>query len=353
MNLHLLVPSLFWPEPALPELYRDLPLSALENLLAKCSYADGEPQEVEAWLCRTFGIAKQEDWPVAPITLQTDGPEHIKAGSDYWIRADPVHLRIERNQVVLADSRVFHISPQEADELTALLNRHFRAAGQETEFLPLRPDRWYLRATETQPVKTHLLSEAANQGINELLPSGINSAFWRSLFNEVQMLLHEHPLNELREARGEPAINGVWFWGGGIVPQSLTCSYTHVWSNDVLSGSLALACGVNHAQLPPDAGIWQQSHIAGNHLVLLGALHGQAQYADAYGWRESLRELERNWFAPLWAMAKLGKFDQISLTALGEKTSRSFTAGRADFRKFWRRTKPISTYAGYDPASKQ
>ena len=41
-DLHLLIPALFWPDPSLPEIYRDLPLPALESLLAKCSLAEDE-----------------------------------------------------------------------------------------------------------------------------------------------------------------------------------------------------------------------------------------------------------------------------------------------------------------------
>ncbi|MDE2367068.1 MAG: phosphoglycerate mutase, partial [Betaproteobacteria bacterium] len=146
MNLHLLVPSLFWPDATLTAIYRDLPLPALESLLAKSSHNDDGPQEFEAWLCQTFKVAKQLDWPVAPITLTLDGAERIRAGDDYWVRADPVHLQIERDQLILADSRVFPISSEEANQLTGLLNRHFAASGQKIVFFPLQPDRWYLRA---------------------------------------------------------------------------------------------------------------------------------------------------------------------------------------------------------------
>jgi hypothetical protein len=37
----------------------------------------------------------------------------------------------------------------------------------------------------------------------------------RRLLNEVQMLLFNHPLNESREARGEPPVNGLWLSGCG------------------------------------------------------------------------------------------------------------------------------------------
>jgi len=110
MNLHLLVPTLFWPDASLPEIYHDLPLPALENFLAKCSRTDDEPERLEPWLCRVFGVAKQLDWPVAPITLLGEGNANINPADDYWIRADPVHLHVERDRIVLADSRVFPIS---------------------------------------------------------------------------------------------------------------------------------------------------------------------------------------------------------------------------------------------------
>jgi hypothetical protein len=91
--------------------------------------------------------------------------------------------------------------------------------------------------------------------------------------------------------------------------------------------------------------MWQQSATSGHHLIVLDALYGKAQYADAYGWRESLKELERNWFTPLWTMSRQGLFSRITLTALDGGRSKNFTARRIDLRKFWRRPKPISIYA--------
>lgn len=346
-DLHLLIPALFWPDPALPEIYRDLPLPSLEHLLGKCSLSGNDSQGIEGWLCRAFGVSKQQDWPVAPLTLQIDGTKDVKAEHDYWIRADPVHLRLEHDQVLLADSRVFQVSAEEAEAFTGLLNRHFAMHGEEKiVILPLRPDRWYLRATRQLPVSTHSISEAINRGVTELLPFGPHGAFWRGLFNEIQMLLHEHPLNQAREARKEFAINSVWFWGGGVMPESTASAYTHVWSNHALAASLASACGIRHTPLPPSLTAWQQSAGHGRHLIMLDALHGKAQYGDAYGWRESLKGLERDWFAPLRELSRKKCFGRIMVTALGESTSKDFAARSSDLGKFWRRPKPLPTYTG-------
>src|SRR6185312_8377541 len=115
----------------------------------------------------------------APITLQADsreGGEAINAEGSYWIRADPVHLRLERDHILLADSHIFHISLEEARQFTGLLNHHF-TANQGINLFPLRPDRWYLRLLEPTLPHTHLLSEAVNRDIRNKLPFGANNTF--------------------------------------------------------------------------------------------------------------------------------------------------------------------------------
>ena len=105
-----------------------------------------------------------------------------------------------------------------------------------------------------------------------------------------------------------------------------------------------MACNIDHAALPTDASAWEASVRTGSHLIVLDDLQGKAQYGDAYGWRESIKEMEQRWFAPLWRMLRRGQFDKITLTVPGESNSKSFTATRSDSRKFWRRPKPLFTY---------
>jgi hypothetical protein len=159
------------------------------------------------------------------------------------------------------------------------------------------------------------------------------------------MLLHEQPLNRAREARGEPIINSVWFWGGGIMPKSLRHAYTEVWSNHILAHALALSSGARYSALPLEATLLPKALTSGKYLVVLDTLQGKASYSDAYGWRESLKELEKNWFQPLLAWAKQGKFQQLKLSVLGKKGNKDFTIRPGDMKKFWRTAKPLSTHA--------
>lgn len=343
-TLHLLVPSLTWPGISPHELYHDLSLPTLEIMRAKSSRIKEPPQAMESWLCQTFGVTKQQNWPVAPITLQAEESDEINTGKDYWLRVDPVHLRLEQNHILLADSQVFKLKMEESRLFTDTLNKHFAKDG--LTFLPLDAKRWYIRGRQTPDLIMQPLSEVAGKNINNLLPTGSDSMTWHSLSNEIQMLLHEHPVNEARQVRNELVINGVWFWGGGTMPKVNTTIYNEICGDDPLSRALALASETTHAQLPPDADSWLQNRMSGNYLLVLDTLKNKVQYKDIYGWQESIRELEQNWLAPLCKALKRGQIDRLMLIDTNETNTIESTLTRVHLKKFWRRIKPLSGYAG-------
>ena len=142
-------------------------------------------------------------------------------------------------------------------------------------FLPLRADRWYLRGGKTPPAQTIYSAMLSNSGINELLPFGANNTIWRGLFNEIQMLLHEHPLNQTREARGEPVINGP----GSGEEESCRNQWCPLTSRVEQRCSCRVPRGcLQHyscAAPPKRRRYWRQSAISGNHLIVLDALQGR------------------------------------------------------------------------------
>jgi len=355
MNLHLFIPNLFWPDSTFHEIYQDLSLPAIETIFAKSFQTKDESEGVEDWLCKAFSVEKQQDLPVAPLTLLADKAGDVETGNGYWLRADPVHLRVEHDQIVLADSCTFRISLEEACQFTEVINKHFAeddlspSCGIDNRrklisLLPLCADRWYLYMQKTPFIQTHLLSEVAAKNINDYFPYGTEEMFWTGILNEIQMLLYEHLLNQAREERGDLAINGIWFWGGGVIPKIATSPYTHVWSNDVFPRSLARACGTNHMKLPVNVDLWQQQNKSGRHLVFLDSLYGKSKYGDAYGWRESLKELEKEWFEPLLNMLKKNVVNQITITTINKGVAINFSITKNNLYKFWCMGKPFSTY---------
>ena len=341
MHCHLVIPNLFLTLPSGHSPFQGMSLPALETLLARGRRGALTTESMETWLCRTFGIEKQHDWPIAPLTLMTDGGTPYQ---HYWLRADPVHLRVERDQIILADSGTLSISQLEADQLVASLNQHFEQDG--LLFYAPRPDRWYLKPASQPDIQTRILSDVTGKNINDHLPVGPDGMRWHQLLNEIQMLFHNHPVNEAREMRGDMPINSTWIWGGGTMPDLALKPYSKIWAYDTLAQSLASVSQTPVATLPENMATWleQQSNSSPD-LIILDSLRGAAQYGDVYGWQEAMKQLELAWFTPLLRALKQGTLNTLTIHAGNNEQILTFQITTSDLWKIWRRIKPLDTYA--------
>lgn len=321
--MHLIVPHLFPPEHFVHAALQGLRLPALETLVARGRQTSTSAMGLEGALCRAWGISQQQDWPWAPLSMLVDGgiPD-----TSYWLRTDPVHIRIQRDRLILLGSELLELNAKEAAELCADLHDHF---GGAFDPLPLQPDRWYWRMEPDPQIETTALSLAAGRAIDTLLPRGTNAKKWRVLLNEIQMLLASHPVNQRREAQGLPMINSVWAWGGGraspavCVSNRFYCSDEHLRSVAQLLGVPSSVCTGQPEELDPDG------------LVLLNQLQPYGRYGDVLGWRTAARELDGSWLAPL---IRRG----IVLRIEDPITGNALDFSPHDRWKLWRRLKPLA-----------
>src|SRR5216684_1394232 len=328
MHCDLYIPDFFSAE-GLPSAEG---LASAETLMARGRRRRIASVSPEAWLFGRFGVERQRDWPVAPYTLLADGgaPER-----HFWMRADPVHLQVGRDSLGLADSAAFEVSRAESEALVDTLNRHF---GRAMLFYSTRPARWYVRLEKAPDMQTTPAAAARGAAIDEKLPSGPDAMRFHALMNEAQMLLHEHPVNAERETRGEPALNSVWFWGGGVIAAAKDRPFSTVVGDDPLARGLALAAGIPVRALPKDAGsMLADLGEEGVALVVLDAPR-EAQL------RERRAALERDWFGPLLAALKSGRIGMLTLQLCGADSLLEVETVRSDLRYFWRRRKPLSAY---------
>lgn len=333
MHCHLIVPGLLPPRPLLQEIGSLPRLPALDNLLARGHISPQPAIGLTAWLCRAFGVAKQQDWPIAPLTLLAQGGQ---PGSHYWLRADPVHLRIALDRLILSDSRSFGITAEEAEALISSLNRHFQADGW-TFFAPT-PTCWYLRVEQAPILETTPLAEAAGGYVENHMPRGADAPHWRALLNELQMLVHEHPVNLAREDRDEPVINSVWPWGGGTLAALPAKLPGKLWADDALAQALAITGNTPSPPPPANAAEWlNKAGPDSAALVVLDQLATAAQYGNAGNWLMLLEEMERDWFAPLSKALRQGKLKKLTLHALGAQGAWKVDIDRRDLWKVWRR----------------
>ncbi len=333
MHVTLLVPDLFWPRDDGEAPYRELELPSATLLLARAHGRRFPALGLEAWLCQAFEVERQHDWPIAPLTLAFDGGD---AADGYWMRADPVHLLAHRDRLTLLDPGVVKPLAEDAAELIALLNRHF--AGDGLAFHAPHPARWYMRAPGTPRLATRELSQAAGRDVAGAMPTGEDSLRWRRVLTEIQMLFHEHAVNQRREARGELPINSVWLWGGGRRPDVPGQHFTHVAAANHLAQALAGRVGAEVAtgmKLPADRSA----------RVLAIAEIPSARYGDDLPWRQGLAAVESTYFAPLVAGLRDGTVAEAAVIALHARACLRFEVRRADLLKFWRGRRPLHDYA--------
>ena len=341
MHCELIVPALLAQGEDAVAALKDLRLPALELLLARARHTSDGTVSLEAWLAETFDGDGEAEIPAGALTLAASGGQ---AGEAVWMRADPAHLKLNHAALVLVPAVAFGVPAAEAQALTETLNRHFSG---ELVFHPLSGERWCVRI-ENIPcagLRTKAPVEVAGRDINRHLPSGEGAMRWHGLLNEIQMLLHEHPVNEAREARGEPAVNSVWLWGAGTMPREVTAPYQSVTTDDPLALGFAQAAGLRHRTLPPTAGEWlNRLPEDGRQLVVLDALRMPLALGDFEGWRMRITELEERWFAPLVAALKSGRIGMVTMLVPDGTELRAFESVRHDLRKFWRRVKPVASY---------
>ncbi|MDD5612819.1 MAG: hypothetical protein PHF75_07240, partial [Gallionella sp.] len=248
-SVHLLVTDLFLPHEYAADVCAGLSLPALESLLARAvptrppvlspvesAERNGKLSDtLEAALCRLLAVPGA---PLASVSAAFDGLE-----PGCWLRADPVHLRLQREQVVLLPNVT--LGEDEAAALCLSLNEYFSDQGMA--FFAPHPQRWYLRVAEVPDIRTVPLSQAAGRNIHGHLPTGAEARRWHQLLNEVQMLLHAHPLNELREARGELPVNSVWLWDADAAGVGGGCRYQTASADEVLVEMLATAADIPYS----------------------------------------------------------------------------------------------------------
>ena len=204
----------------------------------------GEPGE-RAQLLRHFDLLPR-GWPVAALTRQAAANDAAGAA---WLRADPAYVRPDLNGArLLAIGEALRLTQADVDAFLPSLRPLFGDAG-----FPLdapTPSRWYLRVPREAKLPAFAgPDEALGADLFEHLPEGGEGRRWRALLSEAGVVLHNHPRNAERAARGLPPVNALWFWGGGVLPDHVRSPHAQVRSNDLLLQALA-----NAASRGSDAG---------------------------------------------------------------------------------------------------
>lgn len=287
------------------------------------------PEPVPGWRDWLLGGAARgnallERFPAGPCVRALFAAE---APGDTWACATPVRLLTAIDHLQLAPPGAIELGAREVAAIDATLRAHF--SGADHSFVDDTRGGWLWRtARDVQCTSVEPL-RAVGRNLREVMPGGRDGPAISSLMNEVQMLLHEHPVNEQRLARGDPPVNALWLWGFGRTATA-TMRLPRLFSDDRWLEGLARL----------------HDSRCGSPFEFATSL-GNGDAAIAIGWSrvsprgspaDELLDVERRCFRPIRDAFARGRLDRVDLL-LG---TRCLRLTRRDRWRIWRRVRPLA-----------
>jgi hypothetical protein len=334
MNLHLVLPGLLWPSEQARGYADTLRLPALTTLLGRGQCQRLAPATPESMLCALFGL---DETVSADAALRRLGEDDGMRVTDTLLCADPTHLHFARDRLLLADATDLDIRIEEAEAITSSLNVEFGDIGR---FEAVTPTHWYLYPRIDASVRFAPLGDVTSRPVAHFMPEGPEALVWHRTANEIQVFLHNHPVNADREARGQRPVNNLWFWGNGVLPASFTPPADLLVMHSTLGRGLARAVGVEPTVARRFADLPARSSV----LVELDDLLAPSRYLDVDRWQEALRAMEQDWFAPAREALRTRKIRQLTLSIPDERGSRRLTMSPRRMLQFWRKVESLEAF---------
>ncbi len=304
---HLLVPGLLELPGGGADNREPLRFPLLERFIARAEAGRMEGH-LENLLMQRFGL--EPDQGAAPLCYLADTGKRPESGV---LRACPVHLRADRDRVLLFPLDDTQLDGEEARELAGRFNAHF--SGDDLILEAVRPSRWYLHSARLPESTLAPLNEVAGRSLADFLPSRDKDRFWLSVINETQMLFFDAPVNLDREAAGRLPVNGLWFDGAGHMPSRVPVAPASIHGRHCLLQGLS-ACA--HEQRDEA-------------LTVVGDIQEALLAQDANAWRQAYKDLEER-------LASLMKSTEIMLYSCNGY--RWHWKPSSNWR-FWRLSRPL------------
>jgi hypothetical protein len=203
------------------------------------------PKTTDELLVSMLGLNPHSGLPLAALIKQGESAVD-QASESFCLLAQPVYLQLQRDSFGL--SEVVKPSSAEYEKLTVEFNEHFNEDG--ITFIKSQTQQyWFVSFEFPMSVSTYPLQTAIHQNINALQPYGKDAKQLLKVMNQVQMLLHEHPINIVRSEQDEVTINSLWLSGEGTLPLGVATSTEFVGAGSLLNGVMTVTDKTPYANL--------------------------------------------------------------------------------------------------------
>lgn len=304
-----LAPGLLGPiAPTLADAARSqATLPTLARLLARAKRHAVAGTSTEALIAYLYPQAPASG-PLVAAGMGLTDPGH-------YYQAAPVHLRADRDRLLLFAGADVALNSTEAQAITSAFNGVFSTDGMQ---LDLTGSAGVMSAKTPPGPNLPGLFDVAGRYLDTVLPGEAAARPWRQLLNEVQMLLHDHPVNQARAERGELTVNGLWFFGGGPAIASSSSPPLDA-EHALVRGLMAMDQAPIHADQLANLNIWE----AGAHALMAG---------DIPAWLAALQSFEQTIAPKIEQQARQGAKRVTLLPGNGS----AYTLSHRSHWRFWR-----------------
>ena len=181
----------------------------LARLAALADRPHVESGGIEAATCAAVGYRG------APAPLAALGAG-VDAAGGWVMHADPLHVEVGASDVVVG-GRVDDLDADEARALAADIGELIEREGLRLEVA--RPERWFALSSDDAPCETVPVDGIVGRGLLGEVRRDEHARPLARMRGEIEMLLHEHPVNRARSERGAASVDDLWLWGGGRLSQ--------------------------------------------------------------------------------------------------------------------------------------
>jgi hypothetical protein len=224
--------------------------------------------------------------------------------------ATPVHLTAGMSSVAMPEEGVLALDLSEARVLASDFHRVFADTG--ARLIVAQGGILLCLFDRALDVATHDPERVAGHDVFGFQPAGGDAPRLRRLMSEMEMWLFDHEVNQGRAARGQPAVTGLWLWGGGTIGEAPAVS---IWAagRDPFFSAFGDEPGI-----PSSGG---RSGVVVCH-----------DHPGSHTWPA----VERQWLEPALTALRTGRIRRIYLSA----ARRRFSVAAGPQVRFWRRPRP-------------
>jgi hypothetical protein len=286
----------------------------------------------EHWLAQQLNLPSL---PIAPLLLAGDGGHPGTAG---WAVLQPVHIHAARDHLILHDPNELALTDVEASALLAAAKPVLDDLS--SRFLMPHPQHWYVGDENIQGLRCTSPARAIGRSIDIWLPVGEPARFWRKLQNEIQMIWHDHPVNQARAARGAVPVNSLWLFGQGKVGH-LHHHFDRIFANEALLIGIGKLSNTQTTPLPHHfsgyVNALSKEAMPKKSLIWLDLLAAGHFTQNWSHWQDVFTQLERNWLAPAYQALQRRQLKAITLVLMGEQGWLTIHTQPHDHWCIWRR----------------